>query len=112
MIAHGIKFSIGHGLAGDVALETKRLSIIAQRGHKCEKERHLFRTFVYLASIALLSCSEQPFCCCPYAGRLLAALLLLAEPGPKDRDQPGQGAAQAIGTADDAIDDEGQGKDK
>lgn len=47
----------------------------------------------------------------PFKDRL-AVLFLFSEPGPKTGSQPGQRAAQAVGTADDAIDDERQGEDE
>ena len=47
----------------------------------------------------------------PFKDRL-AVLFLFSEPGPETGSQPGQGAAQAVGTACHAIDHEGQGKDE
>lgn len=47
-----------------------------------------------------------------YQGPLLAAPFLLTEPGAEDGDQPGQGAAQAVGAVGDAIEGEGQGEDE
>ena len=47
----------------------------------------------------------------PFKDRL-AALFLFSEPGPKTGSQPGQGAAQAVGAIGDAVEGEGQSKDK
>lgn len=48
----------------------------------------------------------------PGGGPLGAVLFLFTEPGPKDRDQPGQGAAQAIRTIGDTVEGERQSKDE
>lgn len=45
-------------------------------------------------------------------GPLGAVLFLFSEPGPEGRDQPGQGAAQAVRAVGDAVEGKGQGKDK
>lgn len=45
-------------------------------------------------------------------GPLEAAPSLLPKSGPEIGDQPCQGAAQAVRTVGDAIEDEGQGEDK
>ena len=43
-------------------------------------------------------------------GPLGAVLSLLPKLGPENRDQPGQGAAQAVGAVGEAIEGEGQGE--
>lgn len=45
-------------------------------------------------------------------GPLGAVLFLFTEPGPKDRDQPGQGAAQAVRAIGDAVEGERQSEDE
>lgn len=45
-------------------------------------------------------------------GPLGAAPSFLTQPGPEDGNQPGQGAAQAVGTVSGTVESEGQGEDE